>query len=103
LVGPGVLRPEEAFGRQAAAGPMTMKRRCAIYTRKSTEEGLEQAFNSLDAQREACAAYILSQTHEGWELVNEHYDDGGWSGGNMDRPGCYLHERDGVRSQFSVL
>jgi site-specific DNA recombinase len=63
-----------------------MKRRCAIYTRKSTEEGLEQAFNSLDAQREACAAYILSQAHEGWELVDEHYDDGGWSGGNMTRP-----------------
>ena len=56
---------------------MTIKRRCAIYTRKSTEEGLEQAFNSLDAQREACAAYILSQTHEGWELVDEQYDDGG--------------------------
>jgi DNA invertase Pin-like site-specific DNA recombinase len=63
-----------------------MKRRCAIYTRKSTEEGLEQSFNSLDAQREACAAYILSQAHEGWECVNEHYDDGGWSGGNMARP-----------------
>lgn len=63
-----------------------MKRRCAVYTRKSTEEGLEQAFNSLDAQREACAAFILSQAHEGWELVSEHYDDGGWSGGNMARP-----------------
>ena len=62
------------------------KLRCAIYTRKSTEEGLEQAFNSLDAQREACAAYILSQRHEGWESVPEHYDDGGYSGGNMDRP-----------------
>ncbi|MEG3155851.1 recombinase family protein [Sphingomonas sp. RB1R13] len=66
---------------------MIIKRRCAIYTRKSTEEGLEQAFNSLDAQREACAAYIMSQTHEGWELINELYDDGGWSGGNMARPG----------------
>jgi site-specific DNA recombinase len=65
---------------------MTPKR-CAIYTRKSTEEGLEQAFNSLDAQCEACAAYILSQSHEGWEQIHEHYDDGGWSGGNMDRPG----------------
>lgn len=65
---------------------MTVRRRCAIYTRKSTEEGLEQAFNSLDAQREACAAYILSQAHEGWEQVSEHYDDGGWSGGNMERP-----------------
>jgi DNA invertase Pin-like site-specific DNA recombinase len=63
-----------------------MKCRCAIYTRKSTEEGLDQAFNSLDAQRESCAAYILSQAHEGWELVSEHYDDGGWSGGNMARP-----------------
>lgn len=62
-----------------------MKRRCAIYTRKSAEEGLEQAFNNLDAQGEACAAYILSQAHEGWELVNEQYDDGGWSGGNMAR------------------
>ncbi len=61
--------------------------RCAIYTRKSTEEGLEQDFNSLDAQREACGAYILSQASQGWEAVPELYDDGGWSGGNMDRPG----------------
>jgi len=62
-------------------------KRCAIYTRKSTEEGLDQEFNSLDAQREACAAYIMSQRHEGWTLVPDHYDDGGYSGGNMDRPG----------------
>jgi DNA invertase Pin-like site-specific DNA recombinase len=61
--------------------------RCAIYTRKSTEEGLDQAFNSLDAQREACAAYVASQRHEGWTLVADQYDDGGYSGGNMDRPG----------------
>jgi site-specific DNA recombinase len=61
--------------------------RCAIYTRKSTEEGLEQAFNSLDAQREACAAYVTSQRHEGWVLSPELYDDGGFSGGNMNRPG----------------
>ena len=61
--------------------------RCAIYTRKSTEEGLDQAFDSLDAQREACAAYVLSQRHEGWTLVNDNYDDGGFSGGNMERPG----------------
>jgi site-specific DNA recombinase len=60
--------------------------RCAIYTRKSTDEGLDQEFNSLDAQREACAAYILSQRHEGWTLLPEIYDDGGFSGGNMDRP-----------------
>lgn len=62
------------------------KLRCAIYTRKSTEEGLEQEFNSLHAQREACEAYIKSQQHEGWRLVRDHYDDGGYSGGSMDRP-----------------
>ncbi|MFN5819875.1 MAG: recombinase family protein, partial [Novosphingobium sp.] len=61
--------------------------RCAVYTRKSTEDGLEQEFNSLDAQREACEAYILSQRHEGWTLVPGRYDDGGFSGGNMERPG----------------
>lgn len=61
--------------------------RCAIYTRKSTEDGLEQEFNSLDAQRDACAAYVLSQRHEGWTLNPDLYDDGGYSGGNMDRPG----------------
>ena len=61
--------------------------RCAIYTRKSTDEGLEQSFNSLDAQREACQAYVLSQTHEGWSALEAHYDDGGYSGGSMERPG----------------
>ena len=61
--------------------------RCAIYTRKSTEEGLEQDYNSLHAQRDACAAYILSQTGEGWTMLPEVYDDGGYSGGNMQRPG----------------
>ena len=74
----------------ASRRPEPMDRRsirCAIYTRKSTEEGLDQEFNSLDAQREACTAYILSQRHEGWSLVDEHYDDGGFSGGNMERPG----------------
>ena len=65
---------------------MTAKR-CAVYTRKSTEDGLEQEFNSLDAQREACEAFILSQKHEGWSLVPNRYDDGGFSGGNMERPG----------------
>jgi site-specific DNA recombinase len=60
--------------------------RCAVYTRKSSEEGLEQSFNSLDAQREACIAYIQSQKHEGWIEVKEVYDDGGFSGGNMERP-----------------
>jgi site-specific DNA recombinase len=60
--------------------------RCAIYTRKSTEEGLEQEFNSLDAQRESAEAFIVSQRHEGWEAVAESYDDGGFTGGNMERP-----------------
>ena len=60
--------------------------RCAVYTRKSSEEGLEQSFNSLQAQREACVAYIQSQKHEGWGVVKESYDDGGLSGGNMERP-----------------
>jgi len=73
---------------------MTDPVRCAIYTRKSTDDGLEQAFNSLDAQREACAAYVNSQRHEGWILVPDNYDDGGFSGGNMDRPGLkqLLHD-----------
>jgi site-specific DNA recombinase len=65
---------------------MTAIRRCAVYTRKSSEEGLEQAFNSLHAQREACEAYIKSQAHEGWKLVRTAYDDGGLSGGSMERP-----------------
>jgi site-specific DNA recombinase len=69
-----------------ASRPPTRKMRCAIYTRKSSEEGLEQAFNSLDAQREACAAFILSQKHEGWTVLPSLYDDGGFSGGTMDRP-----------------
>ena len=61
--------------------------RCAIYTRKSTDEGLDQAFNSLDAQREACEAYVASQRGEGWVLVGDRYDDGGFSGGSLERPG----------------
>jgi site-specific DNA recombinase len=60
--------------------------RCEIYTRKSTEEGLQQEFNSLDAQREAAEAFIRSQKHEGWEPLPDLYDDGGYTGGNMDRP-----------------
>ena len=60
--------------------------RCAIYTRKSTEEGLDQDFNSLDAQREACAAYVVSQKAEGWVALAKRYDDGGYSGGTLERP-----------------
>ena len=66
--------------------PTNRRLRCAAYTRKSTEEGLEQEFNSLDAQREACEAYIASQRAEGWTLVPDYYDDGGVSGGTLERP-----------------
>jgi DNA invertase Pin-like site-specific DNA recombinase len=68
------------------AAHSVITRRCAIYTRKSSEEGLEQEFNSLDAQREACEAFILSQRHEGWNALPGFYDDGGISGGTMERP-----------------
>jgi len=71
---------------QARTNPRTATMRCAIYTRKSSEEGLEQEFNSLDAQREACEAYVKSQKHEGWRCLPGMYDDGGISGGTMDRP-----------------
>ena len=67
-------------------GGRARRLRCAIYTRKSSEEGLEQEFNSLDAQREACEAFIASQRHEGWHVLAAHYDDGGFSGGTMERP-----------------
>ncbi len=67
--------------------PATKAIRCAIYTRKSSEEGLDQDFNSLHAQRDACAAYILSQAGEGWTALDAVYDDGGYSGGSMERPG----------------
>jgi len=60
--------------------------KCAIYTRKSTDEGLEKEFNTLEAQREAGLNYVKSQVHQGWEALSEHYDDGGYSGGNMNRP-----------------
>jgi DNA invertase Pin-like site-specific DNA recombinase len=66
--------------------PIQKPQRCAIYTRKSTEHNLDLAFNSLDAQREACEAYIKSQSHEGWRLLPEHYDDGGLSGASLERP-----------------
>jgi len=75
-------RPGKAAPRSERTGPV----RCAIYTRKSSEEGLEQDFNSLHAQREACEAYVASQRHEGWMVLPEVYDDGGFSGGSLERP-----------------
>lgn len=77
--------------------------RCAIYTRKSTEEGLEQEFNSLDAQYEACSSYVMSQRHEGWELVKDRYDDGGFSGGNMERPGLKQLLADVAAGKVQVI
>jgi site-specific DNA recombinase len=77
--------------------------RCAIYTRKSSEEGLEQPFNSLDAQREACEAYIKSQAHEGWRLIKTGYDDGGFSGGSMERPGLQRLMGDIQRRLIDVI
>lgn len=79
------------------------RRRCAIYTRKSTEEGLDQTFNTLDAQREACEAYILSQAGEGWECLPDRYDDGGWSGGNMDRPALKALLTDIARGRIDIV
>ena len=67
------------------AGPVATLR-CAIYTRVSTDQGLDQDFNSLDAQYEAASAYITSQAHAGWTLIRPRYDDGGYSGGSTDRP-----------------
>jgi site-specific DNA recombinase len=69
-----------------AAAALRLKLRCAVYTRKSSEEGLEMEFNSLDAQRESCEAYVASQKAEGWLLVPDRYDDGGFSGGTLERP-----------------
>ena len=72
---------------KASKSPAPVRKiRCAIYTRKSSEEGLDMEFNSLDAQREACAAYIASQRAEGWVELPDRYDDGGFSGGTLERP-----------------
>lgn len=71
-----------------------LKRRCAVYTRKSTDEGLEQEFNSLDAQRESCLAYIQSQRADGWLALSDHYDDGGYSGAKLERPALQRLLRD---------
>jgi len=81
----------------------TKKHRCAIYTRKSTDEGLEQAFNSLDAQREACAAFIQSQKHEGWTVSPTLYDDGGLSGGTLQRPALQRLLADIEAGQIDVI
>lgn len=86
-----------------SSGSGTRQISCAIYTRKSSEEGLEQNFNSLDAQREACEAFILSQKAEGWAAMPDTYDDGGFSGGNMDRPGLKQLMADIVARKVRIV
>src|SRR5450631_1835991 len=85
--------------------PIKRKLRCAVYTRKSSEEGLEQEFNSLDAQREACEAYVASQKAEGWLLVPDRYDDGGFSGGTLERPALQrlIHDIEAKRIDTVVV
>lgn len=82
---------------------MSARLRCAIYTRKSSEEGLEQNFNSLHAQREACEAYVLSQTGEGWSAIKTLYDDGGFSGDSMERPGLKQLMADIARGLIDIV
>ena len=96
----GLLRAQEPAGQGAmtmsvpATKPVVRKLRCAVYTRKSSEEGLDMEFNSLDAQREACEAYVASQRPEGWILVPDRYDDGGISGATLERPALKRLLRD---------
>ena len=78
----------------ASSKPIARKLRCAVYTRKSSEEGLDMEFNSLDAQRDACEAYVASQRSEGWVLVPDRYDDGGISGATLERPALKRLLRD---------
>ena len=92
------MKPSAANAQPAPARP-----RCAIYTRKSTEEGLEQEFNSLDAQREACEAFIASQKHLGWAQLPDRYDDGGFTGANMDRPALKRLLEDIEASRVDVV
>ena len=108
-------RPESSGSRasrkssQSAAGsvaPQSLRGgrvRCAIYTRKSSEEGLEQEFNSLDAQREACEVYVRSQRHEGWSVLPQPYDDPGFSGGSMERPALKRLLADIVARRIDVV
>ena len=101
---PRLLRPQEHAGPLMKMPlPVTRKLRCAVYTRKSTEEGLDQEFNSLDAQREACEAYVVSQRAEGWILVPDRYDDGGISGATLERPALKRLLADIERNKVDVV
>lgn len=82
---------------------MVIKKRCAVYTRKSTDEGLDQEYNSLEAQRDAGLAYIASQRHEGWVALGDTFDDGGYSGGNMERPGLQRLMQQVEAGQIDII
>ena len=86
-----------------SGNPEKVNTRCAIYTRKSSEEGLEQSFNSLDAQRDACESFIGSQRHEGWRAMPTRYDDGGYSGGTMERPALKRLLEDVEAGKINVI
>src|SRR4051794_41727358 len=89
--------------KQPLVASPQQKLRCAVYTRKSSEEGLEMEFNSLDAQRESCEAYVASQKAEGWILVPDRYDDGGFSGGTLERPALQRLLRDIEGGRIDVV
>src|SRR3954463_14336105 len=92
------------LGRMLVMAASTIKPvRCAIYTRKSTEHGLEQEFNSLDAQRDACEAYIKSQASQGWRALSQHYDDPAYSGGNLQRPALKMLLADIEAGRIDVV
>jgi hypothetical protein len=85
--------PRASWNLGPMNGPVSKVARCAIDTRKSTEHNLDLSFNSLDAQRKACEAYIKSQAPEGWRLIPDHYDDGAFSGASLERPAQVLPSR----------
>ena len=98
------MKRKAATASAAGAMPATVRKlRCAVYTRKSTEEGLDKEFNSLDAQRDACEAYIASQRAEGWVLLRDRYDDGGFSGGTLERPALRRLLADIEAGQVDVI
>src|SRR5579871_6818723 len=105
MVGPSILRSEasQTVTRRAIGSDKPKAYRCAVYTRKSSEEGLDQSFNSLDAQREACEAYVKSQSHEGWSSIPTRYDDGGYSGGSMERPALQRLLKEVAEGRIDII
>src|SRR5260370_1758695 len=102
-MGRGSLDFDQHRTRRAPMAGSTKLLRCAIYTRKSTEHGLELEFNSLDAQRDACEAYVKSQSSQGWRALPHHYDDPAYSGGNLDRPALQQLLKDIDAGRIDVI